>query len=178
MERNSKNKLVLIAAMAAAVTLCFSFETQAEAKNSKSSAAVMETDQVEQFMSFIKEKAANGELETEEDIKSAIAEGEDNFGLILTDAQKEKIVKLAGKLKGMGMDSDFLVAQAEKLYDEYGAQLVESAEAKVGDAVDEAVAGAEEKVEEALSEMVETAANSFWKDVKSALKGLYDSIFS
>ncbi len=67
-----------------------------------------------------------------------------------------------GKLKNMGLDSEYLFSQAEKLYNKYGAEIVEHAD----EAISEAVSGA-----------VSNAADGFLEGVKKSVKEFWDSLF-
>lgn len=120
-------------------------------------------DEIEELIAYIKEKVANGELETEEDIRAAIEEGRQKFGVSLSEEEIRKIVDLMGKLKSMGLDSEYLISQAEKLYNKYGADIVNHAD----EAISEAVSGA-----------VNGAAKSFFQNVKDSVKDFWNSLFS
>ncbi len=120
-------------------------------------------DEVEGLIAYIKEKVAAGELETEEDIRAAIEEGERKFGVYLSDEEIRKIIDLMNKLKGMGLDSEYLISQAEKLYHKYGEDIVNHADEAIGEAVSGAVSG---------------AAKGFFQSVKETVKDFWNSIFS
>ncbi len=120
-------------------------------------------DEIEGLIAYIKEKVADGELETEEDIRAAIEEGERRFGVFLSEEEIRKIIDLMNKLKGMGLDSEYLISQAEKLYQKYGEDIVNHAD----EAISEAVSGA-----------VNGAAKGFFQSIKDSVKDFWDSIFA
>lgn len=120
------------------------------------------SEEIEQLIAYIKEKVANGELETDEDIRAAVKEGEEKFGVTLTEEEIQKIITLMNKLEGMGLDSGYLISQAEKLYNKYGADLVNHAD---------------EAISEAVSDAVSSAAGSFWESVKSSVKEFWNNLF-
>ncbi len=84
----------------------------------------MSNEDVEALVAFIKEKIAAGELETEEDIRKAIADGEETFGVSLGDSDKEQIVQVMLKVKQLNLDPNMLLDQAVGLYDKYGDDIV------------------------------------------------------
>lgn len=84
----------------------------------------MSNEDVEALVAFIKEKIAAGELETEEDIRKAIEEGEATFGVSLSDSDKEQIVQVMLKVKELNLDPNMLLDQATDLYDKYGDDIV------------------------------------------------------
>ena len=120
-------------------------------------------DEIEGLIAYIKEKVANGELETEADMKAAIEEGAQKFGVTLSKEEIQKIVDLMNKLKGMGLDSEYLISQAEKLYHKYGEDIVNHADEAISEAVSGAVTG---------------AANGFFQSIKDSVKDFWNSIFS
>lgn len=119
-------------------------------------------DDIEKLIAYIKEKVANGELETDEDIRAAVEEGEERFGVSLTKEEIQRIVDLMNKLEGMGLNSDYLISQAEKLYNKYGADIVNHAD---------------EAISEAVSDAVTNAAGGFFQSIKNSVRDFFSSIF-
>lgn len=120
-------------------------------------------DEVEALIAYIKQKVANGELETDEDVRAAIAEGSEKFGVFLSEEEIQKIVDLMSKLRGMGLNSEYLISQAEKLYNKYGADIVNHADEAISEAVSGAVSG---------------AAKGFFESMKDSIKDFWNGIFS
>jgi uncharacterized protein YpuA (DUF1002 family) len=121
------------------------------------------SDDIEKLIAYIKEKVANGELETDEDIRAAVEEGEARFGVSLTKEEIQRIVDLMNKLEGMGLNSDYLISQAEKLYSKYGADIVNHAD---------------EAISEAVSDAVANAAGGFFQSIKNSVKDFFSSLFN
>lgn len=119
-------------------------------------------DEIEKLIAYIKEKVANGELETDEDIREAVEEGEERFGVKLTEEEIAKIINLMNKLEKMGLNSDYLISQAEKLYNKYGADIVNHAD---------------EAISEAVSNAVSNAAGNFFQSIKNSVKDFFSSLF-
>ena len=65
-----------------------------------------------------------GELENEDDIRKAIKEGEEKFGVTLGDEEIQQIVDLMLKIKALGLDPNKLVDQAADLYEKFGDDFV------------------------------------------------------
>ncbi|MBD5544682.1 MAG: DUF1002 domain-containing protein [Lachnospiraceae bacterium] len=84
----------------------------------------MSNEDVEALVAFIKEKIAAGELETEDDIRKAISDGEETFDVSLSDSDKEQIVQVMLKVKQLNLDPNMLLDQAAGLYDKYGDDIV------------------------------------------------------
>lgn len=119
------------------------------------------SDEIEELIAYIKEKVANGELDA--DVRAAIEEGRQKFGVSLSDEEIQKIVDLMNKLRSMGLNSEYLISQAEKLYNKYGTDIVNHADEAISEAVSGAVSG---------------AAKGFFQSVKDSVKEFWDSLFS
>lgn len=87
-----------------------------------------DSEDVEQLVAYIKAKLAAGELETDDDLKNAISEGEDKFGVTLTEDEKAKIVEVMHKIKDLGLDPQKLLDQAQDLYKKFGNELLQNTE--------------------------------------------------
>lgn len=86
------------------------------------------SEEVEELIAYIKGKLAAGELDNEEDIRNAIAEGEEKFGVDLTDEEVQQIVDFMMKIKELGLDPNVLLDQAADLYEQYGDELLQKAQ--------------------------------------------------
>ena len=117
---------------------------------------------IEGLIAYIKEKVAAGELNTEADIRAAIQEGESRFGVTLETSAVNQIVSLMNKLKSMGLDSSYLISQAEKLYQQYGTDIVNHAE---------------EAISQAVSQAATQAAGSLWENIKGAFQNFWSNLF-
>lgn len=86
------------------------------------------SEQVEELIAYIKGKLAAGELDNEEEIREAIAEGEKKFGVDLSDEEVQQIVDFMMKIKDLGLDPNMLLDQAADLYEQYGDELLQKAQ--------------------------------------------------
>lgn len=85
------------------------------------------SEEVEELIAYIKAKLAAGELETEDDIRKAITEGEERFGVTLNESEVQQIVDFMMKIKELGLDPNMLLDQAADLYDQFGDELLNKA---------------------------------------------------
>lgn len=86
---------------------------------------------IEELIAFVKAKLAAGELESEEDIQDAIAEGEEKFQVTLSEDEKQMILEVMNKIKELGLDPEKLLDQAKDLYSQYGDALIDNASEKI-----------------------------------------------
>lgn len=117
------------------------------------------SEDVEELVAFIKAKLANGELETDEDIKRAVEEGEIRFGVSLTDAEAQKIVDVMKKIDKLGLDPNVLLDQAKDLYDKFGDDLLNQAD-------------------KALGEIFSNAVSGFFKELGNKISNFFKNLFS
>lgn len=124
------------------------------------------TDDQKALLEKMKEKLAAGELETEEDINSAIAQCEKELQITLTDTQKDQITALIQQINQLGLDPDTILSKAQELYEKYGDQLKESADAAIQENV-------VEPVKEAVVEGTKSAIRDFFHDMVDSIKSFF-----
>ncbi|MCM1388015.1 MAG: DUF1002 domain-containing protein [Bacillus sp. (in: Bacteria)] len=123
------------------------------------------SDEIEALIAWLKNKIASKELDIgdEQSVREAIAEGEKTFGVSLTEDEKNKILDLLKKLDSLGLNADYLIEQAQSLYEKYGLEIVESANKAINEAVENAVA---------------SAVKGFFQDLADAVSGFFKNLFS
>lgn len=82
------------------------------------------SEDVEALIAFVKAKLAAGELESEDDIRKAIEEGEAQFGVKLDESEIQQIIDVMNKIKKLGLDPNVLLTQAEDLYKQFGSDFL------------------------------------------------------
>lgn len=122
-------------------------------------------DEAEALIAWLKGKVASGELDigNEESIRAAIAEGEKTFAISLTEADKQRIIELLKKLDSLGLNADYLLEQAQQLYEKYGLSIVENA----NEAINEAVEGA-----------LTSAFKGFFENLTNSVSDFFKNLFS
>lgn len=81
-------------------------------------------EDIEALIAYIKAKLAAGELETDEDIRTAIEEGENQFGVSLNEGEIQQIIDVMNKIKKLGLDPSVLLDQAADLYEQFGSDFL------------------------------------------------------
>lgn len=84
-----------------------------------------DSEQIEELIAFVKANVAARELDTEEDVLAVIDEGEQKFGVALSESQKQQIVDIMMKINELGLDPQMLIEQAEDLYSQFGSDFFE-----------------------------------------------------
>ncbi|MCM1263406.1 MAG: DUF1002 domain-containing protein [Butyrivibrio sp.] len=119
-----------------------------------------DAEEVESLIAWLKGKIAGGELDTgdETSVKETIKEGEERFGISLSEYEKEQIASLLKKLDALGLDAEYIIEQAQNLYDKYGTELVENANEAINEAVENALVSA---VKNLFNGIKDTVSNFF-----------------
>lgn len=123
------------------------------------------SEDVEAFIEWLKGEIANGDLDTgdEDSIRDTIEAGQENFGISLSEDEIQQIISLLKRLDSLGLNAEYLIGQAQKLYDKYGLDIVENANEAINEAVGDAVKG--------------TAKNVF-QNIKNAIADFFKNLFS
>lgn len=119
-----------------------------------------DSQDIEELIAFVKAKVAAGGLDSDDQIRSAIEEGEDKFGVTLTEDEINQIIAIMQKINQLGLDPDVLVAQAEDLYSKFGKDFLKNLDT---DAI--------------AKEVAKSAASGFFAKIGDAIKGFFAGLF-
>ena len=119
-----------------------------------------DSQDIEELIAFVKAKVAAGGLDSDDQIRSAIEEGEDKFGVTLTEDEINQIIAIMQKINQLGLDPNVLVAQAEDLYSKFGKDFLKNLDT---DAI--------------AKEVVKSAASGFFAKIGDAIKGFFAGLF-
>lgn len=119
-----------------------------------------DSQDIEELIAFVKAKVAAGGLDSDDQIRSAIEEGEDKFGVTLTEDEINQIIAIMQKINQLGLDPNVLVAQAEDLYSKVGKDFLKNLDT---DAI--------------AKEVAKSAASGFFAKIGDAIKGFFAGLF-
>ena len=119
-----------------------------------------DSQDIEELNAFVKAKVAAGGLDSDDQIRSAIEEGEDKFGVTLTEDEINQIIAIMQKINQLGLDPNVLVAQAEDLYSKFGKDFLKNLDT---DAI--------------AKEVAKSAASGFFAKIGDAIKGFFAGLF-
>ena len=117
------------------------------------------SDEIEELIAYIKGKLANGELQTEEDIRKAIQDAQDKFGVTLTDEEVQRILDVMNKISKLGLNLDSLLDQASDLYDEFGMDILDNPD-------------------QAITYVIKKKVTEFFTGVKDGIVAFFKGLFS
>lgn len=135
-----------------------------------------DSEQIEELIAFVKARVAASELETEEDILSVITEGEQEFGVTLSQEQKQQIVDIMLKINELGLDPQMLIEQAEDLYSQFGTDFFEDLELNLDNLDLDSLNTDDLNIDGLDTEVFED--ESFLSKVVSAIKEFFAGFFS
>ena len=127
-------------------------------------------EDAKKILDFIEKKMKEGKWESEEGIKEAIAEGEKEFGVTLTEEQKDMILSVIAKIKQLGIKPEFVVEQADKIYEKYGEEIKNEVSEKGKEMVKE--------TQNKIKEEVSRSLTDYFSDMVSNVKSFFKGIFS
>lgn len=119
-----------------------------------------DSQDIEELIAFVKAKVAAGGLDSDDQIRSAIKEGEDKFGVTLTEDEINQIIAIMQKINQLGLDPNVLVAQSEDLYSKFGKDFLKNLDT---DAI--------------AKEVAKSAASGFFAKIGDAIKGFFAGLF-
>ena len=119
-----------------------------------------DSQDIEELIAFVKAKVAAGGLDSDDQIRSAIEEGEDKFGVTLTEDEINQSIAIMQKINQLGLDPNVLVAQAEDLYSKFGKDFLKNLDT---DAI--------------AKEVAKSAASGFFAKIGDAIKGFFAGLF-
>ena len=119
-----------------------------------------DSQEIEELIAFVKAKVAAGGLDSDDQIRSAIEEGEDKFSVTLTEDEINQIIAIMQKINQLGLDPNVLVAQAEDLYSKFGKDFLKNLDT---DAI--------------AKEVAKSAASGFFAKIGDAIKGFFAGLF-
>lgn len=119
-----------------------------------------DSQDIEELIAFVKAKVAAGGLDSDAQIRSAIKEGEDEFGVTLTEDEINQIIAIMQKINQLGLDPNVLVSQAEDLYSKFGKDFLKNLDT---DAI--------------AKEVAKSAASGFFAKIGDAIKGFFAGLF-
>lgn len=119
-----------------------------------------DSQDIEELIAFVKAKVAAGGLDSDDQIRSAIEEGEDKFGVTLTEDEINQIIAIMQKINQLGLDPNVLVSQAEDLYSKFGKDFLKNLDT---DAI--------------AKEVAKSAASGFFEKIGDAIKGFFAGLF-
>ena len=129
----------------------------------------MKDSDIRKLLEFAKDQVAKGNWETREGIDQAIREGEEEFGITLTEKEKEKIHNIINKIKELKIAPEFILEQAEKIYKKYGKELTDNAK----QAGEEILEDTKEKIQEDIKRSMKDYFSNMVGKVRTFLKGFF-----
>ena len=125
----------------------------------------MDDETAGEIFEFVKEKVQDGSLKSEDGIKKAISEGEEKFGVDISEADAKRIVETMEKLEDLGFSGEYVIDKAQELYNQYGADFLDHA--------DEVIKGA---VQNAVTSAAGNFFHNLWESAKNFFKNLFNGL--
>ena len=127
-------------------------------------------EDAKKIFNFINQKIEEGKWESEKGLKEAIAEGEKEFDVTLTEEQKDMVLSMVSKIKKLGISPQFVLELAENIYETYGIEI----ENEISESSQQIV----EEVQNKVKEEVDKSIKNYFSDMVTNVKTFFRGIFS
>lgn len=142
-----KKKKKLVAVFLLVISfLIVPFKTVYAEQISGETGETLTKEQADEIVNYIIEKIASGALDSEEAVRAAIAEAEEELQITLTEEDKEGILKVVNTINSWELDAEGLAEKAKEVYEKYGTDLFENPE-------------------QIMKEVAKDSADGFWKGI-------------
>lgn len=159
-------------------------------KTSSESSEAADADDLTDLLSYLVGRYIAGDIETREELKKALEEGQQQLGIELSPEQMEQICDSVQRIatqglgavsgesgsvssndgSAVGLDIEGILKEADGLSGELDEQIKQAAQEAIRDNV-------VEPVKEALAETVKMAVRDFFSDMKNSISDFFTHIF-
>lgn len=155
-------------------------QTGAETEEAKTQPDGVSENSAGSFVDFLNEeqkkvleelltKLENGEISTQEEIEKAIDQAEEQLDITLTQEQRDQVEQLLRQANELGLDQEDILNGAQKLYEQYGSALMESADAAIRENI-------VEPVKDAVVEETKNTFRDFFRDMGNTVRDFVMSL--
>ena len=131
--------------------------------------------QYEALLNEFKDELRDGGLKTEEEIREAIREAEDKYGVDISDSDAQKAVDIMDKVNDLGIDGDTLADIVDNVYDNVADKTFDTAQDAIDEIEKQVVESAKEAVKDTVKRTISDYFRDFWQEIKDFFKGITDS---
>lgn len=125
----------------------------------------------DKLVETLKEELRNGNLSNEEDVNRALDKVENKYGVTVSDAEKDKIVKIVETADNLGIDGDKMADIVDNVYEKVDiSNGLDNPEELLKDIEGEIIESASETVKEAVKETVKTSVSDYFRVFTERLK--------
>ncbi len=132
-------------------------------------------DEYKALISEFKDELREGNLKTEEDVRDAIREAEDKYGVDISAEEEQKAVDLMDTVNDLGVDEDKLADVVDDVYDKIADKTYETASDAIDDIRDQVIDSVEDAVVETVKKSFADYMKELWEQIKEFFKGLIAS---
>jgi uncharacterized protein YpuA (DUF1002 family) len=132
---------------------------------------------IDKFLEGLKQKSDSGQLETDDQLRSAIDESAKTIGIEISDEQKEQILQAFNELRGMGLSTDQIIEEAQKFLRQYGAgdisDLGSTIEKAIRSQLQQTAKDTGKKIGDSLKQMIQQALQNLGESILSQIRELF-----
>lgn len=132
-------------------------------------------DEYKALISEFKDELRDGNLKTEEDVRDAIRQAEEKYGVDISPEEEQKAVDLMDTVNDLGVDEDKLADVVDDVYDKIADKTYETASDAIDDIRDQVIDSVEDAVVETVKESFADYIKELWEQIIEFFKGLIAS---
>ena len=132
-------------------------------------------DEYKALISEFKDELRDGNLKTEEDVRNAIREAEDKYGVDISPEEEQKAVDLMDTVNDLGVDEDKLADVVDDVYDKIADKTYDTASDAIDDIRNQVIDSVEDAVVDTVKESFADYIKALWEQIIEFFKGLIAS---
>ncbi len=127
------------------------------------------------LVSEFKEELKEGNLKTEEDIRNAVREAEQKYGVEISEEDEQKAVDIMDTVNDLGIEEDKLAEVVDDVYDKIADKTYETASDAMEDIKEQVIDSAKDAVVDTVKESLADYLKEIWEEFKTFIKELVAS---
>lgn len=137
-------------------------------------AADYTSEEYGKILEVVKDELRNGNLDSEEDIRSAIESAEEKYNVSISKSDEEKIVGIMDKVNDLGIDNEVVSDVLDDVYDKaINGQSYDSTEEMIQAVEDQIVDSATDKIASTVKEKVKKSIFDYGRSLVERIKAFF-----
>jgi len=127
------------------------------------------------LVSELKEELKEGNLKTEEDVRNAVREAEQKYGVEISAEDEQKAVDIMDTVNDLGIEEDKLAEVVDDVYDKIADKTYETTSDAMDDIKEQVIDSAKDVVVDTVKESLADYLKAIWEEFKNFIKELISS---
>ena len=142
---------------------------------SDAAASGISVEDYKDVISELKDELREGNLNSEEDIRNAIHEAENKYGVDISDSEEQKAVDIMNTANDLGIESDKLADVVDDVYDNIADKTFETASEALDEIEKQVIESAKDAVVDSVKKSLGDYLKDLWEQIKEFFRELVAS---